>query len=144
MSLDKIIHLSPFIKIPIQQIESTKDIWSCENDHWSHPNIPYCSGCGKEITKREIADMYELHVTEIMESENFVSYNEYGFMYLFSNFRNTGEVNTQENTFTELTQQFIENSIEQFKKRHQSDIDILTKKLNTEIVVSFGFVYNVY
>lgn len=62
-------------------------------------------------------------------------------MYLFSNHINF--INTEENVFTTITSELINNMIEEFTEFHKEDISILENKLQIKLTVEFGFVYEV-
>jgi uncharacterized Zn finger protein (UPF0148 family) len=126
MSLDRNIHLEPFIKIPVQYDNYEREIKTC-GTHENHKGDKFCPICGKEM----------------IGNENFYHYIEDETMYLFSNTKSKTDIDTNENVFTVLTTELMNTMIAEFSEKHKEDIQLLEVKINSKVKVEFGFVYDV-
>lgn len=142
MSLDRTIHLEPFIKIPMQYEEYDRETRTC-GEHENHNGDEFCPKCGKPITKQKVKDKSPLWSEELIGSENLHHYEEDDMMYLFSNYQNEWDINTDENIFTTITPELIAKMIAEFSKKHKNDIQLLEAKIKSKVIVEFGFVYQV-
>ncbi len=142
MGLDKTIHLEPFIKIPVQYEEYEREIKTC-GEHENHKGDKFCPICGKEIKTQKVPTKSMLWDEDLIGSENLYHYVENEIMYLFSNKKSKTDINTDENVFTTLTPELINDMINKFTERHKEDIILLEAKINSKVKVEFGFVYAV-
>lgn len=142
MGLDRTIHLKPFIKIPIHYKEYESEIKTC-GEHINHKGDKFCPICGKQIITQKVPKKSILWVEDLIDSENLYAYVEDETMYLFSNLISENEIDTNENVFTTLTSELINNMIADFSERHKEDIRLLENKINSKVKVEFGFVYEV-
>jgi len=143
MSLDRIIHLEPFIKIPVQYENYKREIKTC-GKHENHKGDKFCPICGKEITTQKVPDKSMLWCEELIGNENFYHYIENDEMYLFSNTKSKTDIDTDENVFTVLTPDLMNTMIAEFSEKHNEDIQLLEAKINSKVKVEFGFVYDVH
>ena len=142
MSLDRHIHLEPFIKIPVQYENHEREIKTC-GEHENHKRDKFCPICGKEIITQKVPAQSMLWCEELIGNENFYHYIENEEMYLFSNTKSKTNINTDENVFTTLTPELMNTMIAEFSEKHKDDIHLLETKINSKIKVEFGFVYDV-
>lgn len=142
MGLDRIIHLEPFIKIEKRYKSYDVERHTC-GVHNCKKYDKFCSVCGNAVTKQFIPIQCNLNCDELIDNENFYDYFEGEMMYIFSNIKSNFEINISENKFTTLTPALINSMIEDFKKRHKRDIEILEEKISKKVYVEFGFVYEV-
>lgn len=145
MSLDRTIHLKPFIKIPIQYEHGEDEIKTC-GEHRNFNNDPFCPKCGKKITTQKIPVQSELWCEELIGNQNFQHFTDEsnGVMYLFSNYSHHTDIDTEENVFTTITPELINEMITHFSEYHKDDIELLEAKIGQEVKVEFGFVYDVH
>lgn len=143
MSLDRTIHLEPFIKIPVQYEHYEKEIKTC-GEHENHKGDEFCPKCGKSITTQKIPAKSTLWNEELIGSENLYHYVEDETMYLFSNTKSETDIDTDENVFTTLTPELISTMIAEFTEKHKEDIELLEAKIKAKVKVEFGFVYDVH
>lgn len=143
MSLDRNIHLEPFIKIQVQYENYEREIKTC-GEHENHNGDKFCPSCGKEITTQKVPAKSMLWCEELIGNENFYHYIENDEMYLFSNTKSKTDINTDENVFTTLTTELINIMIAEFSEKHKEDIQLLEAKINSKVKVEFGFVYDVH
>ncbi len=142
MGLDKTIHLEPFIKIPVQYEEYLREIKTC-GEHENYNGNKYCPICGKEIKTQKVPDKEMLWSEELIGSENLHHYVEDETMYLFSNTASQTDIDTDENIFTTITPELINQMIDEFSEKHKEDVILLEAKINQKVKVEFGFVYEV-
>jgi uncharacterized Zn finger protein (UPF0148 family) len=142
MGLDRTIHLEPFIKIPVQYEEYEREIKTC-GEHENHKGDKFCPICGKEIKNKKVPAKSMLWSEELIGSENLYHYVEDETMYLFSNTKSQTDIDTDENVFTTLTPELINDMINEFSEKHKEDIILLEAKINSKVKVEFGFVYAV-
>lgn len=143
MSLDRNIHLEPFIKIPVQYENYEREIKTC-GEHENHKGDKFCPICGKEITTQKVPAKSMLWCEELIGNENFCHYIENDEMYLFSNTKSKTDIDTDENVFTTLTHELMNIMIAEFSEKHKEDIQLLEAKINLKVKVEFGFVYDVH
>lgn len=143
MSLDRTIHLKPFIKIPVQYKNYECEIKTC-GEHENHKHDKFCPICGKEIKTQKVLRKTILWCEDLIGNENLHHYIENDEMYLFSNFKSKTDINTDENEFTTITPELINSMIADFSEKHKEDIRLLEVKLNTKVKVEFGFVLHVH
>jgi hypothetical protein len=142
MGLDRTIHVEAFIKIPIQYHEREITIRTC-GEHEDHRGCAFCPVCGKEIKEVKQPTKTQVAFEDFTEQDNLWDYTEGETMYLFSNLYDCG-IETEENTFTTLTPELIQEKIHCFEAKHKNDIKLLAAKINAEIKVEFGFLYQVW
>ena len=142
MGLDRTIHLEPFIKIPVQYEEYERGIKTC-GEHENHKGDKFCPICGKEIKTQKVPAKSILWNEELIGSESLYHYVEDETMYLFSNTKSKTDIDTDENVFTTLTPELINDMIAEFIEKHKEDIILLEAKINSKVKVEFGFVYEV-
>ena len=143
MSLDRNIHLEPFIKIPVQYRIYERKIRTC-GEHENHrPASQFCCICGKKITTQKVPAKSMMWSEELIGNENFSHYIENDEMYLFSNTKSKTNIDTDENVFTTLTPELMNVMIAEFSEKHKDDIRLLEEKINSKVKVEFGFVYAV-
>ena len=142
MSLDRIVHLEPFIKI--ERMYKSHDIerYTC-GVHDCRKDDKFCRICGNSVTAQMIPIQRNLVSEDMIDNENFYDYFEGEIMYIFSNIKSNLSINTSVNKFTTLTTELINTMIEDFKKMHKMDIEILEKYIGQKVCVEFGFVYEV-
>lgn len=134
------IVLGAFIKIPIQYEYYEREIRTC-GEHVDNNNNKYCPICGKEIITQKIPAKSKQRCEELVGNQNFYNYFENEYMYLFSNYSyNFYKIVTSENILTTITPGLISEVIAEFKKRHEDDILLLESKINSKVLVEFGFV----
>ena len=143
MSLDRNIHLEPFIKIPVQYENYEREIKTC-GKHENHKGDKFCPTCGKEITTQKLLDKSMLWCEELIGNENFYHYIENDEIYLFSNTKSKTDIDTDENVFTILTPELMSTMIAEFSEKHKEDVQLLEAKINSKIKVEFGFMYDVH
>lgn len=141
MSTYRKIHLEPFIKIPIQFEIHEKEIRTC-GEHENHYGDEFCPKCGKKIGIQKIPVESMLWQEELIGSENLSHYIENENMYLFSNTHSKLKIITDENVFTTITPELMNNMITEFLEKHKEDIRLLETKIGSKVKVEFGFVYS--
>ena len=141
MGLDRTIHIEAFIKIPVQYEEYQRTVKTC-GEHENHKGDSFCPICGKEIKEVKQPAKSMMWCDELIGNENFYHYTEGEIMYLFSNMYDCG-IDSKENTFTTLTPELMQEKIHYFEAKHKEDIELLRAKINADIKVEFGFVYDV-
>lgn len=142
MALDRTIHLKPFIKIPVQYSHYKTEIKTC-GEHKNNNGDKFCPKCGNRIISQKINAKQRLWSENLIGSENLQHYIEGEDMYLFSNYYNETDINTDENVFTTITPELISKMISAFSEKHKEDIELLEAKINSQVKVEFGFVYDV-
>ena len=142
MGLDRTIHLEPFIKIPVQYEEYEREIKTC-GEHENHKGDKFCPICGKEIKNKKVPAKSMLWNEELIGSQNLYHYVEDEYMFLFSNYRMKTYIEVEENIFTTITHELIQEMIAEFTEKHKEDIILLEAKINSKVKVEFGFVYAV-
>lgn len=142
MGLDRTIHLEPFIKIPVQYEEYLRTTKTC-GEHENHNGNKYCPICGKEIKTQKVPNKGMLWSEDLIGSENLHHYVEDETMYLFSNTSSETDIDIDENVFTTITPELIDQMIAEFTEKHKEDILLLEAKINQKVKVEFGFVYEV-
>ena len=142
MGLSRVIHLEPFIKIPIQYGEYERVIKTC-GEHESYRADKFCPICGKEIKPQKITAKAMLWNDDLIGNDHFYHCIEDEIMYLFSNYKNEYDINTDENAFTVVTPELITSMITEFSEKHKDDIKLLEDKIKMNVVVEFGFLYEV-
>jgi hypothetical protein len=143
MSLSRILHLEPFIRLPIQYEVCTEVINICENHGKSINGDKFCGKCGSRIIEKEIEFKQRLHYFELMDNEHFVCYFEDESMYLSSNLYSFG-FSTRGDEYQPITPEKIKSAIKKFKTKHKKDIQALEEKLGIAIEVEFGFLNEVW
>lgn len=143
MSVDRKIHLKPFIKMPVQYKAYEKEINTC-GEHENYSNDKFCPLCGKEIKFQRVPINVEIDSYELIGNGNFNQYVENGVMYLFSNTKSKSDIGTHVNVFKTITPELIDCLIAEFSDKHKEDIKILEAKTNSKLKVEFGFLYEVW
>ena len=140
MGLDRIIHLEPFIKIPVQYEIYERETKTC-GEHENHNGDSFCPICGKKITLQKVPDKEMLWCEELIGNENFNHYIEDEVMYLFSNTKSKTVIDMDENIVIVLTTELMDTRITEFSEKHKEDIQLLEAKINSKVKVEFGFVF---
>lgn len=145
MSIDRTIHLQPFIKIPKQYQTGKKTIRACEIHGENHSGDKFCKQCGRIITTKEIDVQYRIWYEEITGNENLWEHGDGDFTYLMSNLVGVCDTYTDllDNKVYSLNESNIEALKKEFEIKHAPDIEILKKELGIEIEVDFGLIYRV-
>lgn len=143
MGLDRIIHLEPFIKIPVQYENKEHVIRTC-GDHENNKSHDFCPICGKKIKTQKVNSKVMLWPDDLIGNDDFVHYIENEEMFLFSNLAADFQIETDENVFTTLTTGLIQDMIAEFTETHKENIRLLEAKIKSKVKVEFGFVYEVH
>ena len=150
MGMNRYVHLGAYIEIPARTVTVNRSEVSCPTEkcsnHKKRVNAMYCQHCGSEIktldfkvSEQERVSHYILDDDIKIDDDEFMWVETDIHTYLLSNYTDCGSIPIGE-LMGPVTQEIISSKVDEFKAKHQSDVNKIERFYKEKFPVQFGVI----